>query len=440
MPGPVFLHFQTYARKGSKGGNSVAQVIGEALRDPTFSTHVETPKPPRVLQGDPSTFQADHDAHVADRATEVRVKGAVRRRAIRQDRHTLATIIASYPLTHEQIDAGGDEARAHLADWEGRTVAWVTERYGDQVRVVLGHDDEPHPHLHFWMLPGNADADATMLHPGKQAKKEAEAKAKAAEVPPREAVKAGNKALKDAMRGVIDEYHAAVGVPLGMTRDGPKRRRLSRVQWQAEKDQAQHQAAILRQVETVDAKAAAVIAAADQQASAKAGAFEALAREIEAGTLKRDEKGKMWADDPASLQAGGPEVVRAARAILPILEAAAADRAAAAADRATAAAELVEVQRERRLLIATRERIERALKMVLSWGPRVRRVIQDAEAAAQHREAARDVRANLVRAVPPLRQHMTGTQGIMDRLRRQSPAPEDPLPEADGGGPGFGEP
>lgn len=432
MPGPVFLHFQTYARKESKGGNFVAQVIGEANRDPEFSVHVDAPKPPRVLHGDPSTFQADHDAHVADRATEVRVKGEVKRRAIRQDRHTLATIIASYPLTFDQIAKGGDDARTHLTDWERRTVEWVSAEYGDQVRVVLAHDDEPHPHLHFWMLPDNADADATMLHPGKKAKKLAEAEAKAEGMKPREAVKVANQALKETMRRVIDGYHGAVGVPLGMTRDGPKRRRLSRTQWQAEKDQAQHQATILRHVETVDAKAKAIIGNADQQAKAKADAFEALAKEVEAGTLKRDEKGKLLAADPAALRAGGPELVRAARAIVAVTE-------AATADRAKAAEELAEVQRERRLLVVARERIEKALKVVLSWGPGIRKVIHDAEAAAADRAAAKAVRKDLVRVVPPLRD-MSKTREVFGMMRGQRSRPaKDPVPEADNG-PGIDGP
>lgn len=435
MPGPVFLHFQTYARKESKGGNSVSQVVGEALRDPEFSVHVDAPKPPRVLYGTPSTFQADHDAHVADRATQVRVKGEVKHRAIRQDRHTLATIIASYPLTFDQVAKGGDDARAHLADWERRTVEWVRAKYGDQVRVVLAHEDEPHPHIHFWMLPDNADADATMLHPGKEAKKMAEAEAKAKGVEPREAVNIGNRVLKSVMRGVIDDYHGTVGVPLGMTRDGPKRRRLSRAQWQAEKDTAQHQATILRQVETVDAKAKAIIGNADQQAKAKAHAFEALAKEVEAGTLKRDAKGKLLAADPAALQAGGPELVRAARAIVAVTE-------AATADRAKAAEELAEVQRERRLLVVARERIEKALRAVLSWGPKVRAVIHDAEAAAADRIKAKAIRTDIVRVVPPLRD-MTMTRETLTMLGRLSPkasAPEQPRQAVEESGPGFGEP
>jgi hypothetical protein len=79
------------------------------------------------------------------------------------------------------------------------------------------------------------------------AKKAVEAQAKADGEENRVAVKLGNKALRAAMTLWQDEYHAAVGVPEGLTRSGPRRRRLTRAQWQAEKATAQaHKAALER--------------------------------------------------------------------------------------------------------------------------------------------------------------------------------------------------
>lgn len=66
MPGPIFMHVQTFSHKVGKAGNNVHQVIGEATRTPEFSKHVDNPKPPRVIEGDPSIFRALHDAHVAE--------------------------------------------------------------------------------------------------------------------------------------------------------------------------------------------------------------------------------------------------------------------------------------------------------------------------------------------------------------------------------------
>lgn len=252
MPGPIFMHFQTYSRKSNVAGNTVDQVIEEGCRDAEFSQHVDAPQPPRPIIGDPATFKGVHDAHVAARATKVMVKGVERSRAIRTDRHTLATIIASYPLTHEQIAEGGDAARAHHAAWECDTVAYVRQKYGDQLKVAFAHEDEPHPHLHFWLLPDNPDADAKLLHPGKAAKAAVEAIEKAAGAEPKAAVKAGNLALKAAMRETLDEYHRIVGEPLGMLRDGPKRRRLSRAQYRAELDEAARRSKSIERAEKAD--------------------------------------------------------------------------------------------------------------------------------------------------------------------------------------------
>lgn len=233
MPGPLFIHVQTYSRKLNQAGNAVDQVIGEGIRNPEFSVHVEDPKPPRVFLGDPSTFKAEHDAHVKSKATRVMVKGVEKSRAIRNDRHTLATIIASYPLTQDQIDEGGNESADHHKAWEQDTIAFVQTKYGAQLKVVFAHDDEAHPHLHFWLLPDNPDADAKMLHPGKIAKTEVEAAAKSEGITPRDAVRLGNAALKVAMRGFLDSYFHEVAEPLGMLRDGPKRRRESRAQYKS---------------------------------------------------------------------------------------------------------------------------------------------------------------------------------------------------------------
>jgi hypothetical protein len=254
MSGPQFAHIQTWSRKPNKAGQSIDHIIAEANRDPEFSTHVENPAPPRVLLGNPATFAADHAAHVAARSTiAIMADGSQKSRAIRTDRHTMASIVMSYPVPRSAI--ASDEAKAKLAAWEQRNLDWLRESYGDQLRVALAHDDENHPHLHAWLLPEDPGADATTLHPGKVAKKEVEARAKAENVENREAVKLGNRALKAAMTIWQDEYHAAVGGPEGLTRSGPKRRRLSREQWQAEKATAQAHKAALERAEGAQASA-----------------------------------------------------------------------------------------------------------------------------------------------------------------------------------------
>jgi hypothetical protein len=263
MSGPQFVHVQTWSRKANPAGQSVSQIIAEAMRDPEHSAHVDDPAPPRPLVGDPSTFQAEHDAHVAARSTVVQMKdGSERERAIRRDRHTLASVVMSYPVPRAAIET--DEQRVALERWEQRNIDWLRDTYGDQLRVVVAHDDEEHPHLHAWLLPDDPGADATTLHPGKQAKRETEAQAKADGIEPREVVKLGNRALKDAMTTFQDEYHESVGAPLGLTRSGPQRRRLTREQWKAEKATAAANAASLTRAENADEKADQIDAERDR--------------------------------------------------------------------------------------------------------------------------------------------------------------------------------
>jgi len=162
----------------------------------------------------------------------------------------MATVVMSYPVPRAAIITAED--RAALERWERRNLNWLQERYGGQLRVVLGHDDEEHPHLHAWLLADDPGADATTLHPGKVAKKRVDEEEKASGTPPREAVKAANRALRQAMTLFQDEYYHVVGAPEGLTRTGPRRRRLTRQQWKAEKAAAAATAASLDRASQAD--------------------------------------------------------------------------------------------------------------------------------------------------------------------------------------------
>lgn len=230
MSGPQFANLQTYARKSNKSGNSVKQIIDEGNREAEYSLHVDSPKKPRALLGDPAGFQKLHDDHVAARTVEVKMKdGTTRKRAIRQDRHTMASVVMSYPVRYSAITIDAD--RAKLAAWEARNIAFLKAKYGNQLKVVFAHDDETHPHLHAWLFPDDPGADAKTLPPGKLAKGRG--------VEPRAAVKLGNRAYKDAMTKWQDEHYEAVGAPEALTRLGPNRQRLSRAQYRAHKNSAQ---------------------------------------------------------------------------------------------------------------------------------------------------------------------------------------------------------
>lgn len=376
MSGPQFAHIQTWSMKANKAGQSISQIIAEATRDPEYSTHVEAPAPPRLILGDPETFAADHAAHVAARSTRVQMPdGSERVRAIRRDRHTMASIVMSYPVPLVAIRTQAD--REKLARWEQRNLDWLRDTYGDQLKVVMAHDDEAQPHLHAWLLADDPGADATTLHPGKVAKRRAEAEAKAEGVPPREAVKIGNRVLRAAMTEWQNAYHEAVGAPEGLTRTGPKRRRLTREQWRAEKETARANAAALGRADEADARAAELIdqaqAEVDQiltdaeakaalinaKADAVVAAVVALSEEVSAGTLGR-KNGKVIAAHPDKIRPGLPEIRPALHAAADMSQSMSDDRAALIQDR-----EEIEAQKSK--LAAMLDQLRTGLTLVLDF-------------------------------------------------------------------------
>lgn len=203
--------------------------------------------------------------------------------------------------------------------------------------------------------------------------------------------------------------------------------------------------------EVAEVEAAAVIDAAGQKAGqitqkavAVATAVAALAEEMAEGTLGRDSAGKIVARDPERLRPGLPDIRQA-------LNAGADARAALDRDRADLADKIRAADEERGRLAALRDavesglrRAEDALRSVLSLAPRIRRMIGDKAIPPAERPVWRQARADLVEAVPPLREAVKDgrdlTRAIMDELRTSAPA-EKPVPEVDpDDGPGFGEP
>jgi hypothetical protein len=331
----IFIHCQSFSQKPNQAGQCVVQVIGEGLRSGEYHPHVEHSKPPLPVFGNPMVFRQLHDDHVAQRRTQVVKDGRVSERAIRADRHTLFTLVASYPTPTTAVE-GSSEELVRFKRWVDLTVAWVQEQYADQLKAAFAHIDEKYPHLHFWLLPDDPSADATLLHPGKVAKKEIEARLKSEGAPPREAVAAGNRALKTAMREWIDDYHRVVGAPLGMRRDGPKRRRLSRGQYQAEQAMLDHHRqleadrirleaqvtelekraiTLAAQQRELEVKAAAFVDKAEQhhrrirqeaaQVNALGPMLDALATELEDRTITFDSQTGWQVRDPRPYRAAG---------------------------------------------------------------------------------------------------------------------------------------
>ena len=278
MSGFQFVHLETYARKTDPKGRSVGYVLDEASREPAACLHVEVPEPPQVVHGLPlDDLRALHDERAAA-AVLVDAKGKARK--ARVDQHTLGTVIASHP--------GGTPDE--VARWESLTVKWLRDAYGDALVSVVRHVDEGHPHLHAYLLP-DGEMKARLLHPGVVAKGQATSASMAAGDDAKTANRKGDLAYKAAMRSWQDGYWQAVGMPCGLARIGPGRRRLSREAWKAEQAQVERvvlmDAAVLAAQEAVERGRAVMHVLQGEVAEARV-ARDAALRAAEAAKAEAD--------------------------------------------------------------------------------------------------------------------------------------------------------
>jgi len=247
-----FVHMESFSRKGDSKGRSTGFVFSEARRDPAASVHVANPLQPTVAYGmDVSEVEALHDA-AADAARTMPKSGPPRK--LRQDHKTLHTVIASHPYTMDEIRADPAK-RAEVETWEKRTIDWLRSQYGDDLKSVVRHEDESHYHIHAYIVP-DADTEMRALrhHPGVTAKRAAMTEGPPAGEDSKALSKRGDSAYKGAMRAWQDSYHAVVGIPCGLARLGPRRRNLSRGDWQRDQTQAKALQAALDRAAVVKTK------------------------------------------------------------------------------------------------------------------------------------------------------------------------------------------
>lgn len=287
-----FVHVESYSRTApktaesqnkktgkasGKAGRSVKWIVDEAIRDPNAHPHVDNPLPPTYLYGEPlEQLEATCEAWAA---TMTDSKG----RKLRKDALCLAAGVVSAP---------DDIEPEAWASFKSGALDWLKAKYGDDLRTVIEHTDESHPHLHFYCVPQLGQRFET-VHQGKAAAADAKAQGKLKGLQ--------NKAYKAAMREFQDEFYDAVGIEHGFTRIGPARRRLTREEWKLEQIQA---AAAARAIEVAresveasaeqgaaliaDAKAKAIDVAATALEKADAVEREAEKRGFEQGIAATD--------------------------------------------------------------------------------------------------------------------------------------------------------
>lgn len=217
MAGFQFFHVEAYARtpgKGKAGGHSVRSIIAEASREPNASPHVAAPSQPTILLGD----LADTERAATEWA--INSKDALGRN-IRIDGHCMLGGVISCP---PQLSESGWTA------YKNETMKWLKKKFGTRLRCAVEHHDEAHRHYHFYAvaLPGER---FEVVHEGKAAAlaEKAAGRSKGDQ----------NRAYIAAMRALQDELYLSISQRFGMSRLGPRRRRLTRREWQAEQKQAE---------------------------------------------------------------------------------------------------------------------------------------------------------------------------------------------------------
>lgn len=201
-------------KSSTKIGRSVKSIVDEALRHDGAIPHIDHPQPPIHRYGKPlEDLEANCEAWLKT------LKDA-RGHKMRKDALCLLAGVTSAPndISEEAWKAFSEDA-----------IEEAKRKYGDRLQTVLEHQDESHPHLHFYVLAAPGERFES-IHEGKAAalasKMRGEKKGEQ------------NQCYKAAMRGYQDEFYENVGIKHGFTRIGPAKRRLTREEWKLEQIQA----------------------------------------------------------------------------------------------------------------------------------------------------------------------------------------------------------
>lgn len=213
-----FIHIEAYSlltpKKAKAGAHSVSTIVAEAARAPGSCDHVSNPLPPSILYGEPL---GGLEAVCRNWAQSVK-DGAGKR--LRKDAHCLLAGVISAPRDMES--SAWNKLRSD-------SMKWLVAKYGDRLRTVVEHKDESCPHVHFFVVPRLGEP-FNNIHDGKLAASSFSGSSKNSKI----------IAYKDAMRAFQNAFNEDVGLPNGMLKLGPRRRRLSRTEWHREKEQARN--------------------------------------------------------------------------------------------------------------------------------------------------------------------------------------------------------
>jgi len=263
MSGPQYIHVEGYARKATGTKTTTASgVIGEAVRQDGFCSHVESPTPPKFVHGsEQGLISLNEEIHAQAEAAKDSLG-----RKMRSDQTILVAGVASFPKPTKGLT---EADKIELEEWIKTTNQFLYKEFKTNFKAALLHLDEEYPHIHFYVADTKNVMKTKDLHP---------ARATGAGKNKKEGVAA--------LKSFQDRYHEQVAQKFGMTRVGPKRERLSRPDWIEKKRQAAELAEQIKKVAIAEQKAQV----AEQKAEiaiSEAEAMKALAQ-VERAQLKEE--------------------------------------------------------------------------------------------------------------------------------------------------------
>lgn len=216
-----FIHYETYNAVEAR------KELGEGMRLPGFCPHVQKPQPPTILYGSTDGLADKIDALKASTKRQITQKtrsGEVKtfERPLRDSENVVLFGIASWERKWSEKNPRLYE------ESKKKTVQKLIRDYGDQLQAVAFHDDEEQPHLHFWVIPKGLDI--SNVCPAFAAEKKLDKSRDKSTGKERAAVRL------QALKAFQLEWNREVFASAGLTKDGPKRRRMSRVEYMAEKE------------------------------------------------------------------------------------------------------------------------------------------------------------------------------------------------------------
>jgi hypothetical protein len=236
IEGFQFIHESTYGRKGKKAMTtktgqvrkakwSGREIVAEAIRELGSCDHVEQPLPPEYVYGDDLLLFWENIEQLANDAKDTAG------RKLRTDKQLLTAGVCSAPILTTDFNPDDE----FYQQWLKLNLDFLKNKYDVDLGPVILHTDERYIHLHYYVAPEVQDTEYGFTleahHDGLRAKN--------AEMKDGNA-KTSNIAYKQAMKAFQDSYYEQVAKQCGLTRSGPKRRRLSRNDWKDEKRLAAH--------------------------------------------------------------------------------------------------------------------------------------------------------------------------------------------------------